>query len=79
MSLLYVEENYRNRGIGSKLLYKMKLYVQNNHCKGIYLNTWEFQAKNFYCKKGYILFGKLENAVDHIPLYYLKKDFSTLT
>lgn len=78
VSLLYVEDDFRNRGIGSKLLHKMELYAQNNYCKGIYLNTWEFQAKIFYCKKGYTLFGKLENAVDHIPLYYLKKDFLAL-
>lgn len=74
VSLLYVEEGYRNQGIGSNLLYKMELYAQNNHCKGIYLNTWEFQAKNFYCKKGYSLFGKFENAVNQVPLYYLKKN-----
>lgn len=42
---------------------------------GIWLDTFEFQAKPFYEKLGYTVFGALEGLPGAIPRYFLKKEF----
>ena len=50
---LWIEESLRNQGFGKKLLkYAEKIAVSRN-CKFIDLDTYSFQAPNFYKKHGY--------------------------
>lgn len=76
IDLLFVNENYRKQGYGKKLLEKMESYTKDCQCLGAYLNTWEFQGKEFYLKNGYELFGTLEHCVNNFSMFFLKKHFS---
>ena len=38
-----------------------------------HLDTFDFQAKDFYLKHGYEIFGTLENCPPNHNRYYLKK------
>jgi hypothetical protein len=43
-------------------------------CKLVHLDTYSFQAPEFYKKQGYDIFGILDGYPEGIKRYYLKKD-----
>ena len=65
IDLLWVREDQRGSGLGSDLLGRIEARARDERgCIGVRLDTWGFQAKPFYEKQGYTLFGVLE---DHPP------------
>ncbi len=70
---LWVDERYRNRGLGSALLCEVEKIAAQNGCNIVHLDTFDFQAKDFYIKRGYEIFGTLENSPEGHCRYYLKK------
>lgn len=70
---LWVDENYRGNGLGSKLLAKIEMIAKEKDCYLIHLDTFDFQAKEFYENKGYEVFGTLEDCPKGHCRYYLKK------
>lgn len=48
-----VLEEYRHKGIGSKLIKEVENYCRDRGASHISLNTYEFQAPEFYKKMGY--------------------------
>lgn len=53
VSFLWVDEKFRGQKIGSKLLQDVEVEAINRGCKYSFLNTFSFQAKDFYIKLGY--------------------------
>ncbi|MBV9773361.1 MAG: GNAT family N-acetyltransferase, partial [Gemmatimonadetes bacterium] len=63
---LYVEkfwlpEALRGAGWGSRLLRAAEDFARENGCRAVYLDTLEYQARPFYERHGYELFGVLED------------------
>ena len=50
---LYVRDDLRGKGIGSKILEKAETESKSRGCKYSFVNTFNFQAPNFYKKHGY--------------------------
>lgn len=50
---LWVEKGLRKTGIGSQLLQEAESEAKRRGCKYCFLNTFGFQAPNFYMKYGY--------------------------
>ena len=50
---LYVRDDFRGKGIGSKILDKAEKESKSRGCKYSFVNTFNFQAPNFYKKHGY--------------------------
>jgi len=50
---LYVSEDLRRQGIGSKILKMAENESRNRGCKYSFVNTFNFQAPKFYEKHGY--------------------------
>ena len=73
LDLLFVEEKYRNNDIATNLMKKVEKFARENQCMGIRTDTWSFQAKGFYEKMGFTLYGQLENHPPHVTDYLLKK------
>ena len=73
IDVLFVHENYRGQHLGSQLL----AHIENEAIEiGAYLShldTFDFQAKSFYLKHGYDIFGTLENCPPGHNRFYLKK------
>ena len=69
---LAVREEYRNQGYGSKLLALAEQEGVERGCHDVCLDTFSFQAPSFYEKRGYEVFGVLENFSEHTR-YYLRK------
>ena len=74
IELLYVYDSHRGQGIASTLLEYVEKIARDNHCHIAHLDTFDFQAKDFYLKHGYSIFGVLENAPKGHNRYFLKKD-----
>ena len=75
---LCVDEAYRGKGLGAKLLAEVESAAKEKGCYLIYLDTFDFQAKEFYEKQGYAVFGVLDDCPKGHCRYYLKKALSTL-
>jgi len=73
IKILWVKEEFRKSGIGTKLL----IEIENNaKAKGAiisFLDTFDFQAKDFYLKNGYTIFGILDDFPIGHKRYYLQK------
>lgn len=73
IDVLWVRLDSRKYGYGSLLLREVEEIAKEKGCKLVHLDTFDFQAKDFYLKHGYEVFGVLEDCpVDH-KRYYLKK------
>ncbi|MFT8352041.1 GNAT family N-acetyltransferase [Clostridium saccharoperbutylacetonicum] len=53
IKFLWVSENVRGKSIGSKLLKKAEETAKERGCKYVFLDTFSFQAPEFYKKYGY--------------------------
>ena len=70
---LWVEENAKGKGYGSRLLAAAETEALKRGCLVADLKTFAFQAPEFYRKNGYEIFGELENAVGGESVYYFRK------
>ena len=70
---LWVEEGYRKEGLGSKLLMEVEKIAKEKGCYLIHLDTFDFQAKDFYIKYGYEIFGVLDECPQEHVRYFMKK------
>ena len=53
ITLLWVKDEYRNKGYGSLLLEAAEQEAQKKNCKIILLKSYDFQAPSFYQKYNY--------------------------
>lgn len=74
IDILWVKDEYRNSGFGSALLDEVEKMAKEKGCTLVHLDTFDFQAKDFYIKHKYEVFGVLDNCPTGHQRYYLKKD-----
>lgn len=73
IDVLWVKEEYRKSGIGSKILNEIEKVSKDKGCYLIHLDTFDFQAKDFYIKHGYDIFGILDECPQRHKRYFMKK------
>lgn len=73
INLMWVKENLRGHGYGKRLLQKAEAEARQRGAKYAYLDTFSFQAPEFYKKQGYEIFGELPNFPEGHQRYFLKK------
>jgi GNAT superfamily N-acetyltransferase len=73
VSKLWVAASARGQGIGTKLMDAAEELARSRGCTDVSLDTFEFQARPFYEKRGYKLFGTLEGFPPGYRQYYLTK------
>lgn len=61
INYLFVSENLRNQGIGSKIIISAENEARNRGCKYVFVDTFSFQAPAFYEKLGYRCVFSLTN------------------
>lgn len=74
--VLFVDEEYRQKGLGSWLLQHVEEEAKTLGIRLVHLDTFDFQAKDFYLKYGYEVFGLLEDCPKGHKRFYLKKVLS---
>ena len=70
---LWVAEPVRGQGYGSELLRTAEALAREAGCVGAKLDTYEFQARPFYERHGYSVFGVLEGYPANTRTYYMEK------
>lgn len=73
---VWVDERFRGQGAGSRLMAAAESYAHEQGCIGVHLSTFEYQARPFYEKLGYRLFGTLEGYPPGYCQFYLAKRLS---
>ena len=73
VDFLWVDEAYRRQGLGSQLLREVEGVIKESGCTVIHLDTFDWQARGFYEKHGYSVFGTLEDCPPGHCRYYMKK------
>ncbi len=71
---LWVTPSARKQGLGSLLLRTGEQSARDKGCRSAFLNTFSFQAPDFYLKNGYEEFGRLEHFPgDHLRVWMCKR------
>lgn len=73
IELLWLDEGYRGGGIGSRLVAAAEAFALQHGVLNARVETTSFQAKPFYERQGYEVFGVLEDFPPGHRSYYLKK------
>ena len=73
VTLLVVREEARRQGWGSELLTAAEEAARERGCGNAYLDTFSFQARPFYEKQGYSVFGVLEDYPPGHKCYFMQK------
>ena len=74
VSTLWVSESARGKRWGSKLMDAAEDLARSRGCTHVSLDTFEYQARPFYEKRGYKLFGTLEGYPPGYRQFYLTKE-----
>jgi GNAT superfamily N-acetyltransferase len=73
VDLLWVDEPLRGLGHGRALLEQAEGVARGAGCVGVKLDTYEFQARPFYERLGYEVYGVLEGYPAETRTYSMKK------
>ena len=73
VSTVFVEEAYRGKGYGKRLMEEMELRAKGLGVNTIRLDTFSWQGKEFYEALGYQIVGSYENADDGYAEYFFLK------
>jgi len=60
VDLLFVPEKLRGTGLGRQMLLQAEQEAIARGCRGAWLDTYSFQARGFYERLGYAVFGILD-------------------
>jgi GNAT superfamily N-acetyltransferase len=70
---LWVDEALQKQGYGSQLLVAAEEEGRSKGARNVFVETFSFQARPFYERHGYRVFGKLEDYPPGHHYYFLRK------
>jgi len=73
VSVVWVDERSRGERLGTQLVNAMEAEAIRRGCHSAYLDTFSYQARPFYEKLGYEVFGTLENYPSGHQRFYMRK------
>ena len=74
IELLFVPEELRRTGVGRELMRRAEAEAKARGCHAAWLDTFSFQARGFYEKLGYSVFGRLDDYPPGHMRFFLKKE-----
>jgi GNAT superfamily N-acetyltransferase len=77
IDVLWVAESCRGRGIGTALLAKAEAEGVRLGARAAYLDTFKWQAREFYAARGYSEFGRLEGFPEGQWRAFMQKSLSS--
>lgn len=72
---LWLSPEARGQRVGIRLLARAEKAAQERGCIGAYVDTFSFQAPDFYRKNGYEEFGRIDGLPPGHACIWLKKTF----
>lgn len=76
---LVVPNRLRGMGLGRQMMAEAERIARERGYRGIFLDTYDFQARPFYIKLGYTQFGELEGDERTPRRFFLRKVLSAKT
>ena len=76
IDVLFINESHRGQQLGSHLLNHVENQAKAMGATLSHLDTFDWQAKAFYLKHGYAIFGELHDCPPGHNRYYLKKNLA---
>ncbi len=73
VEFLIVPESLRAHDYGSALMDEAERIARERGCANSWLTTFTFQARSFYEKRGYELFGELDHSPGENVRFFLRK------
>ena len=73
IDLLYLHEDLRGAGLGRQLMAQAEQEAIQRGCHTVWLDTFTFQARSFYERLGYTVFGTLRDYPPGHSRFFLKK------
>jgi ribosomal protein S18 acetylase RimI-like enzyme len=73
VEMLWLEESLRGHGIGTLLMLDAEAAARQHRCDFMHVDTMSFQARSFYEKLGFVLFGTLPGYPNGVERYYMHK------
>jgi GNAT superfamily N-acetyltransferase len=73
VTTLWVADAFRGQGYGGDLLEAAESHARERGCIGVFLDTFGFQARPFYERQGYRIFGTLADCPPGHESYFLSK------
>ena len=74
INLMWLREDLRGQGYGGRLLAQVEAEARRRGARHAYLDTFSFQAPEFYKKYGYRVFGQLADFPAGHTRYFLSKE-----
>ncbi len=74
IGLLWISDELRGHGYGHRLLERIEDEARKRGARSVYLDTFSFQAPDFYKRHGYRVFGQLDDfPPGHQRLFFTKE------
>jgi len=73
IQFLWIADQFRGKRMGERLLGAAEDEARRRGARSVYVDTFTFQAPNFYAKLGYREFGRLENYPDQHHRIWMTK------
>ncbi len=73
LDLLWIKDELRSHGYGHSLLMQIEDEARKRGAKNVFLDTFSFQAPDFYKRNGYQVFGELKDFPPGHQRYFLSK------
>ena len=73
IEILWVHQDYRGQSLGERLINRATEVALQQSCQNMVVETMGFQAKDFYLKQGFEIFGVVDHSEPAFCCYYLKK------
>jgi len=73
ISEIIIAEEYRNKGLGKEILDRIEALGKKSGCTRMLVDTYEYQAPNFYLNNGFTEKGRIENyRQEHARIFFEK-------
>lgn len=69
----WIDENYRNKKLGTKLFKELEKFAKSKNCTFIQLATFDFQARPFYEKIGFECLGIIPKWLEGRDCAFMRK------
>jgi ribosomal protein S18 acetylase RimI-like enzyme len=73
ITYLWVDEAVRGKRWATKLMDQAEAYARERQCHSVELDTHSFQARPFYERRGYEVFGTLDDHPKGHKKFFMKK------
>lgn len=74
VEVFFMEAAMRGQGHGKQILFLAEEEARRRGCNRAFLDTFDFQALDFYISQGYGVFGRLGGFAGSKERYFLKKE-----